>query len=145
MFIYAFKFTQPPTPEYSARLERRIVTGLALPSRAIVVIESSRLIILMNEPEFHTDTMARILGLQPTKAQWSDLKQLGRVELLSEEERRPHATVPVGTRGSTRYEAGHLWVRLDVHVPGLEEWDNSLDFHETAYSVFGAAIRVRMI
>lgn len=50
-----------------------------------------------------------------------------RVELLGDVERFPHFTARKGSRGEVVEATGDLVrVRLDVELPGAEEWDNEV-------------------
>lgn len=45
-------------------------------------------------------------------------------------ERFPHALVEPPHYGVIRVDEGGVWLKLDKHVDGLEEWDNELQWYE---------------
>jgi hypothetical protein len=52
-----------------------------------------------------------------------------RVEFAAELERPPHFTVPAGATGVVAYlDDSLLTILMDDPIPGLEPWDNGVDF-----------------
>lgn len=59
----------------------------------------------------------------------SSLQEGQRVEFAAELERHPDFTVPAGATGTIIYlDDSLLTVQMDEPIPGLEPWDNGVDF-----------------
>ena len=65
------------------------------------------------------------------------------MEFTAELDRRPHFTVPAGATGVVSYmDDSLLTVRMDEPIPGLEPWENGVDFQATEFRQAMRLLRV---
>lgn len=113
------RFESPlrPGPERSAALDEHRRQGRELGLRAIRNV--------------YPDANGRALDAS-IEAQEPPVRAGDRVRLRELVERFPHFEAPAGATGTvTVADRGGVWVRLDEHLPGAEEWANEIHF-ETA-------------
>lgn len=66
-----------------------------------------------------------------------------RVEFAVELDRRPDYTVPAGATGVVSYlDDALLTIQMDDPIPGLEPWDNGVDFPAAEFRQANRLLRV---
>jgi hypothetical protein len=66
------------------------------------------------------------------------------VEFAVELDRHPHFTVPAGATGVVAYlDDELLTIQMDKPIPGLEPWDNGVDFQAAEFRQAERFLRVR--
>lgn len=65
------------------------------------------------------------------------------MEFAVELDRRPHFTVPAGATGIVAYlDDSLLTIHMDDRIPGLEPWDNGVDFPAAEFRLAMQLLRV---
>ncbi|HYE90821.1 MAG TPA: hypothetical protein VEA38_07380, partial [Terriglobales bacterium] len=71
------------------------------------------------------------------------LQEGQRVEFAAELDRSPDYTVPAGATGVVTYlDDSLLTIQMDEPVPGLEPWDNGVDFPAAEFRQATRLLRV---
>ena len=71
------------------------------------------------------------------------LQEGQRVEFAVALERHPHFTIPAGAKGVVAYlDDSLLTIQMDDPIPGLEAWDNGVDFPAADFRLAERILRV---
>jgi hypothetical protein len=72
------------------------------------------------------------------------LQEGQRVEFAVELDRRPDFTIPAGATGVVAYlDDTVLTIQMDQPIPGLEPWDNGVDFPAAEFRQASRILRVQ--
>jgi hypothetical protein len=76
-----------------------------------------------------TKTRTTTAGASMSNRDIPPFREGQRVEFEVSLERSPHFTIPAGSTGVVDYvDESLLTVQMDARIPGLEKWDNQVDF-----------------